>query len=193
MASSPHTPTRLCHERRSLHRRELLRGGLWAAPTIALAVAAPAAAASGAKTTTRFNTPPQMFIQGSAWNPAINANVAQGYRFETKFENIYQPNAVTILTADIVISYPAAYIADVPLTSLSGGLSELSRVVSGGTITFTIRLTQSIGNSASSSNLTWIATAKPGVSTAQAVNFTATVTSPQASTVLTHSGANPTW
>ncbi|MBS3177816.1 MULTISPECIES: hypothetical protein [unclassified Pseudoclavibacter] len=174
-------------------RRALLKRGAWAAPVVALTVATPQAAASAGQATTRFNTTPQMFIQGSAWSPARNGSVALGYRFETKFENIYQPHAVTILTTDLVISYPSAYIADLPLTNLSNGLVEVGRAVSGETITFRLRLTETIANAASSSDMSWVATAAPGVSTSQAVPFSVTLTSPQSSTTLAHSGTNPTW
>lgn len=176
----------------TLNRRALLAGSAWAAPVLAVAISAPVAAASG-NAIMVFYTTPQMFVHGSTWNPAINGNVAHGYRFETKIGNQYQAPGTSILTTDIVVSYPAAYVADLPLTNLSPGLVELSRVVSGGLITFTLRLTETIPNGGSSSNITWVAAAVPGTPTAQAVNFTAKLTSPQSSTTLTHSGSNPTW
>lgn len=151
------------------------------------------AAASGGSAIWRFNDGPRVTPRTATWNPALGFNTVNTFGFDAKFFNDWQATPATIVTVNLVVSYPAAYVADLPLQNLSAGLTELGRVVSGGTITFTLRLTTSVGNSSESPLISWNAAAVPNVNAQQAFNVGVVATSPEASTTLSPTVPNNHW
>ena len=104
--------------RKPLSRRTMLKTAAWSAPVIAVAIAAPAAAASGGRASMKINTNPCNYFYGL---PGIRTGVITQFSVSNQYVDWQNPPLIS--TIRITVDYPAAWITtDAPfnVTGLTG-------------------------------------------------------------------------
>lgn len=94
-------------------RRQVVRAGVWSVPVIAVGVAAPVFAASGAAVL-RFNG---ANAYGTAYD---NSGRPTALQSQTKVENDYTPALAVVTSITVTVRYPDSRVNGAPPTGVSG-------------------------------------------------------------------------
>jgi len=129
-------------------RRALVRTGVWTVPVVAVAVAAPAMAHSGATGKLKFDT---FNVFGADFNGAGKATTLES---QVQVQNEFVTGGPTLTTVTVTVTYPAGRVTGAAPTQLTGtGWGFASASQSGGAWRYTFVWSGTLASSKSTSTL----------------------------------------